>query len=200
MTDPELHGIALQALNMAKRDLRGGSFNFLIAAYHAGEGLHRMTKIEQMIIGKLGEGWLNSGHTKDVGFGLLQLATALRPPDAVVVVTCCNVFKPSEKFKALPAAEQEVHLEVMRTQGHDKHHEMVRAGLLTMVDALTATAQTAERVCLAVQEVGPDTKTKSHFFVQDEFGGRIKMYGNSLQEIVEMLTEAGLEIKDAPTE
>ena len=50
MTDPELQGIAAQAHNMAKRDLQLGQFNFLVAAYCAGERLHRMRQVEALIV------------------------------------------------------------------------------------------------------------------------------------------------------
>jgi hypothetical protein len=43
MTDAELKGLALQALNMAKRDLeRNNRLGCFLASHHAGEGIHRM--------------------------------------------------------------------------------------------------------------------------------------------------------------
>ncbi len=82
MTDQEMLGLAAQALNMAKRDLEAGNFNFLLAGYFEGEALHRMKKVEELILKHLGENWLNSGQTKDVGFGVMRTAVDLMPPHA----------------------------------------------------------------------------------------------------------------------
>jgi hypothetical protein len=89
MTDSELQGIGAQALNMAKREMKRGYFNFLLAAYHTTDTppLHRMTQIEAILIERLGEGWLNSDAAKDRGFFLLRIAVSILPPDAVVMVT-----------------------------------------------------------------------------------------------------------------
>jgi hypothetical protein len=178
MTDEELKGIAAQALNMAKRDLERKRFNFLLAVYHERDThkLHRMEKVEKFIISKLGENWLNQGKTKDLGFGLIRGAVNFMPPDAVVFVTVCNMFTPTEKFNKLPVAEKKK----LMDEGHDRHHEAVREGLLTLSDALLAMAQTPQRICIYQQAISekefigqPETK----FMPQEDFGGRLKMFG-----------------------
>jgi len=178
MTDEQLQGFAAQALNMAKKDIERHRFHFLIATYHEAdqEGLHRMTRIEKLIIEKLGEAWLNSGRTKDAGFELLRVAVDLMPPDAVIFVTSCNAFTPTAKFAALSREQQE---ELMNS-GHDRHHEAVKEGLLVIQDGLLALAQTTERICVYQQAVengafsgSPQTKV----FPQEGFSGRMKMFG-----------------------
>jgi hypothetical protein len=173
MTDAELQGITAQALNMAKRDIQRGKFNFLLAAYHAGEGLHRMTKIEATVVERLGEEWLNRGGTKDFGFLLIQFAVAMKPPDAVVWVTAANMFKPTPALAELSIEEQKRLLD----STHDRHHQAVKEGLLTLADVLTAVGQTAESVCHYVLEKNADQPTVQ-FFPQADFAGRMKMYGH----------------------
>jgi len=121
LTDAELQGIALQALNMAKRDLLQHKFNFLVGAYHHGEGLHRMRKIETLLIETLGEDWLNGGRTKDAGFGVLRSAVERMPPDAVVFVSIVNQFMAAEKLRTL--GEEEAR-ELLNST-HDRHHRAV---------------------------------------------------------------------------
>ena len=179
MTDAELQGIAAQSLNMAKRDLARGRFNFLLAAYNLCDTppLHRMDKIEALVIERLGENWLNSGRTKNIGFQTLRIAVDLLPPDAVVIVTMCNGFSLTAKFWELtPAQQRELH-----NATHDRHHEAVKEGLMDVCDVLLATVQTPERVCMYQQNLDrrgeftgrPETKC----FPQEGFDGRLKMYG-----------------------
>jgi hypothetical protein len=179
MTDPELQGIAAQALNMAKRDMERGSLHFLVAVYHAGEGLFRMSKVETLITERLGQGWLNSGHLKDVGFETLRMCVDAMKPEAFVFAHATNVFTPSEKLRALPEEERN---RVLNAKSHDEHHEFVRQGLLTIHDALTCSAQTAERVCMYTQKFDPTIKQFigppiAQFTDQAHFSGRLKMYG-----------------------
>lgn len=183
MTDAELKGIAAQALNLAKLDRERGQFNFLLASYHEGEGLHRMTKIEATIIQMLGEEWMNSGARKDIGFGIIRLATAILPPDALVFVTAANGFAPTAKFHALPLDQQKALIDA----GHDRHHEAAKEGFFELHDIWAVVAQTAERVCLYEQANEPDAKPHCRFCPQDEFGGRMKVYGADLQKTVRML-------------
>src|SRR5215831_1034941 len=69
MTDTELQGIALQALNLAKRDIeQKGTLSGLLAVSYPGEGLKRMTGVEEIIVEKLGEDWLSSSAKKNVAF------------------------------------------------------------------------------------------------------------------------------------
>jgi hypothetical protein len=180
MTDAQLQGLAAQALNMAKREMERGSFNFLLASWHEGETLHRMRTIERTIIEKLGEDWLNGGRTKDLGFGLLKLATAMLPPDAMVFVCVSNFFEPTERLLALSLEEQHKTL----GQTHDGHHQAVKEGLLKLCDALTAVAQTPERMCSYMQKVAVGRRVVRfldqpvvQLFDQSDFSGRMKLYG-----------------------
>jgi len=187
MTDPELQGIAAQALNMAKRDQEQGKFNFLVATYHAGEGVHRMSKIEAEIVNALGTDWLNSGARKDIGFGILQLCVALRPPDAIVFVTGTHLFKPTAAFNKLPREEQEKVLD----GPHSVHHRAVRDGLLELSDAWYATAQTPERACMYIQELKPDARPEVTFVAVADIDdrARTKLFGRDPKKVLEELVE-----------
>lgn len=178
MTDAELQGVAAQALNLAKRDMQQNKFNFLLASYHVGDvpPLHRMQKVEALIIEKLGEDWLNNGKTKDAGFRMLRFCIDVLPPDAVVFVTAANRFQPTAKFETLTEVQRQELLDA----GHDRHNQAAKEGLLELHDCLCAIAQTPTRVCNYMQDflcghpVGnPDTS----FFPQANFDGRIKMFG-----------------------
>jgi hypothetical protein len=179
LSDAQLQGIAAQALNMAKLDLQRDRFNFLLAFYiEAWEHrLKRMGKLEALIIEKLGENWLNSGRTKDLGFDGIRKCVDLAPPDAVVIVTVANKFYPTAKFRELSEAEQEE----LVTATHDRHHEAVKQGLFSMYDVLWGTAQTPERICLVHQKIRSGgtfiDKPEMHCGPQEDFGGRIKMFG-----------------------
>jgi hypothetical protein len=179
LSDEELKGIAAQALNMAKRDAERGGFNFLLAAYNLGDTppLHRMSQIEALIIKRLGEDWLNHGHTKDFGFKVLRTCIDMLPPDAVAFVTMCNGFSPTEKFHGLDPEEQRKLVDA----GHKVHHQMVKDGLLTVCDVLSALAQTPERVCQYVQKLDEHGRLTGQpevgFSPQENFDGRIKMFG-----------------------
>ena len=182
LTDAELQGIAAQALNMAKLDMERGKLNFLLASYYEGEipPLHRMDRIEALIIQRLGENWLNSGRTKDIGFKTLRIAVDLLPPDAVVFVTFNNGFSFGAKFHELPPAQQkEVFNELIRA-GHDRHHQAVKEGLLDVCDVLLATVQTPERVCIYQQSLDRrgefSGKPQTRFMRQQDLGGRLKMF------------------------
>ena len=179
ITDEQLHGIAAQAFNLARKDLERGQFNFLVASYHEGDvpPLRRMVKVERKIIETLGEEWLNSGRTKDIGFGVLRKCIDFLPPDAIALCTVVNFFRSTEKFKALPEAEQE---ELM-AGAHDSHNEAVKLGLLSVADALWVVAQTPERVCCYLQILDargrPQEQPQVDFYPQDGFDGRLKMFG-----------------------
>lgn len=179
LTDAHLQGIAKQALNLAARDIEQAQFNFLLASYHESDKqpLRRMRTIETLIVERLGEKWLESGKTKDMGFSMLSMAVAMLPPDAVVFVTAANGFVPTDKFRALTLEQQ---LDLLN-KGHDTHHRAVRDGLFTLDDMLAAVVQTAERVCLCNQSLDPRgrlTGTPSMQCVpQEQFDGRMKMFG-----------------------
>lgn len=176
LSDPQLEGLAAQAFNMARTDIERGTFNFLLASYHAGERLHRMRKIEQLVIERCGEDWLNSEPMKDHVFGLLRLFLALAPPEAMVFACVINKFIPTEKFDALEMDAQKKIL----TGGHPGHHRAVQQGYLRIVDALTAIAQTTERICIRNQGINADVPEVS-FWAADEFEGRMKLYGGEVK-------------------
>jgi hypothetical protein len=179
LTDAQLQGIGAQCLNIAKRDLNRGGFNFLLAAYHESDvpPLHRMNDIEALTIERLGEDWLNNGSTKDLGFRVLRMAVDMLPPDAVVIVTICNYFSPTAKLLARPLEEQQE----LANQSHDRHHEAVRKGLMEVCDMLLATVQTPERVCFYQQKLNRRgefiDKPETRCLPQEEFNGRVKMFG-----------------------
>ena len=178
MTDAQLQGIGAQACNMCKRDLERDEFNFFLATYECdARQLHRMTKIEELIVQQLGENWLNSGRTKDIGFGILRECVDLMPPDAMIIASVTNHFRPTEKFDQLTSEQKQ---ELVHS-AHDRHHEAVAQGLLTLCDALTVVVQTPERVCLYTQDFDrhrhPVGKPDTHCIPQEQFGGRMKMFG-----------------------
>jgi hypothetical protein len=178
LTDAELQGFAAQALNIAKHDIeQNGEFNFLLASYHESDTppIHRMTSIETLIIGRLGKDWLNNGRKKDVGFYMLRMAVKMLPPDAVVFATAANKFKATAKLAALPMKQQ---LDMLDTN-HDRHHQMVKEGLLELHDTLCVLVQTPTRVCQYAQEIHHGQfvgKPEMIFTAQAVFDGRLKMY------------------------
>ena len=170
MTDAALQGMALQSLNMAKRDLERGKFNFLLAAYHEGEGLRRMRSVETLVIEKLGRGWLNDARAKDAGFWVLRKATEIHPPDAIAFAALASEMRPTEKMKALSPEEQRRLLE---------SNDMVD-GFMVSQDVVYITAQTPLRVCTCVQKVyrhryidAPELKIGD----MTKFSGRSKLFG-----------------------
>jgi len=179
MTDAELQGIAMQALNLAKKDCECKSkFKGLIACWYEGEPLRRMTTVETAIVEKLGPDWLDHGYKKDHAFQILRAACDALKPDAMVFVTATNMFEPTAKLIQL--GEKAVKKLVQET--HDAHHQAVRDGLLSIQDALIATAQTPQRVCLYRQPYRNSEfigRPEVALFAQVEFGGRLKMYGES---------------------
>jgi len=144
MTDKQLQGLAMQALNLTKADRQYNRWHgFLLASYHNGGQLYRMRKVERTIIDLAGEDWLNHGALKDRAFGILRLATKVLKPDAVIFVTAINKFISTPKLHALPQEE----IDRILDAGHDCHHKAAAEGLLELQDAFMANAQTAERVC-----------------------------------------------------
>jgi hypothetical protein len=187
LSDEELKGIAVQVLNMAKRDGEKHQFNFLFAVYNLGDvpPLMRMSRVEALVIERLGEGWLDNGVAKSIAFKVLRQCVDIKPPDAVAFVTLCNGFSPTEKFRGLDPAGQKKLVE----KGHDSHHQMVRDGLLTVQDVLLAIVQTPERVCRCHQTLDerkqflgqPDVD----FSTQENFDGRLKMFGKHYDAVTE---------------
>jgi len=177
MTDAEMVGLAAQALNLAKLDIERGRFVFVLASYHEGAPLHRMKTIERLIVERLGKKWLEYGQTKDLGFGMLRAACDILPPDALVIVTAGDYFKPTEKMRALPEAERRA---VLR-KGNDGNAQAVKDGLFTSTNCLITIVQNPERVCQYLQDVAEDGQVvgapQTMFFPQDQFSGRLKMFG-----------------------
>jgi hypothetical protein len=191
VTDAELQGIALQALNIAKTEFEHtGSFGGLLASYHHGSGLHRMTEVEAMIRERLGHDWLDNGHKKDAAFSVLRWICRVAPPEAMVFATAINAFLPTEKLIQMgPEAIRKV-----LNEGHKRHHQAVQEGLLSLQDAFLAVAQTAERICFYTQtcERGrflgqPDV----HFVDQDQFDGRLKMFGTKGEALRNFASKSG---------
>ena len=90
---------------------------------------------------KLGKGWLGDDAKKDYGFHVPRLATLAMPPDAVVIVTPTNAFKPTAKFKFRGETAKRA------TDTPEKRRRLVAEGLLELIDSVTAVAQTPQRVC-----------------------------------------------------
>jgi len=186
MTDPELEGIARQSLNMMKRDAECGKLNFFIGACaYEGEPLHRMRKIEQQLIDRCGERWLNDERMKSRAFHTMRLIFSLLPPAAIVFGTAANMFRTTKKFDQLPAEEQEQMLD----GGHDRHHTAVKRGLMTIEDVLQATAQTPQRVCISQWIRGHTQPEPPHFLDQKDFAGRLKMFGPKVKLSDQMLAQ-----------
>lgn len=177
ITDSELQGLALQALNMAKKDHMQGKLCCVIATYHEGEGIHRMRIIEDLLVKKLGQDWLNKGNSKDFAFGLLRKAIRHQPCDAFVFACAGNQFNKTEAFSQLDPQEQKPIL----GDSHDRHHQAVKEGLFSIHDAIQTIAQTANRVCAYIQVMSNNYEFEGppqvQFFDQYEFQGRMKMFG-----------------------
>jgi hypothetical protein len=176
LTDAQLQGLGAQACNLAKLDMERGKFHFLLASYHNGEQLHRMTMVENLIVEKLGEDWLSGGRTKDVGFGVMRTCVDLMPPDAFIFASMTNQFSPTEKFDQLTKKQKAELFDA----GHDRHHRAVAEGLLLVRDVLTVLVQTPERICIHCQPMEngqPVGQAVSQCGPQDGFGGRMKMFG-----------------------
>jgi hypothetical protein len=181
MTDRELEGLAAQALNMARLEIeRGNGFGFLLATCHDGRTLYRMERVEQLIAERLGEDWLDHGRKKDRAFGLLRMAVDHIPvkPDAIVIVTAGDQFWPTGKFHALDPETQKK-LATNSTPAERRRH--AAEGLYTVRDVLQALAQSPERVCIRWQPVDERGRfidsPRTELFDQENFGGRIKMFG-----------------------
>lgn len=183
MTDQELLGAARQTLNMARADweLQGWPTGIVLASYHATDvpPLRRMRLIEALLQNKLGKSWLNDDAKKDHGFYVLRLGTLALPPDAVVIVTPTNAYQTTAKFKLRGKAVSRA------TDTPEKRRQLVAEGQMELVDSVTATAQTPERVCGVCQPVERGVyvgEPRTHFFDQAQFSGRMKMFGGEISE------------------
>lgn len=179
MTDAELKGIAAQALNMAKLDLERGTFSFLFALYFEEEDppLRRLRNIEQLISERLGKDWLNFDDKKALAFRILREGASVAPPDAIVIATAINSFRSTERFNALPEAQQRK----IEKRGMRAIRKAVTAGLFTRADGIQVVVQTPERVCHCVQDFDsnhqPVGGPRIQLVPQSNFGGRLKMFG-----------------------
>jgi hypothetical protein len=191
MTDAELQGIALQALNMAKTEFEHtGSFGGLLAIYHQDKGLHRMTQIEVLIREKFGEDWLNNARKKEAAFHVLRIACSILRPEAVIFATAINAFRPTKKLMQMGSEA----IEEILDRGHPGHHKAVQDGLLSIRDAFFASAQTAQRVCLYTQTIQHGRFTGQpdvHFLDQNQFDGNLKMYGTKGEAIRTFASKSG---------
>jgi len=197
VTDKQLEGLAMQALNLAKTDRQYKRWRgFLVADWHEGGQLHRMRKVERTIIELAGEDWLDHGDLKSRAFGIMRMVVKFLNPGALVFVTACNRFVATPQLMALPKKE----IEQLMNASHERHHEAAAEGLLELQDAFIATAQTAERVCTCTHRVGRRGallgQPEVQFFPQAHFDGRMKMYGEGEHcidlDLEEMLREAAL--------
>ncbi len=197
ISEAELKGLAVQALNMATRDLEQGiSFNFMVAVYDAGMNppLHRARYVEKLVVDVLGETWMNGDVTKDCGFAVLRTAVTLLPPDAVVIVSGGNGFKVTAKFRSELSPEQQQEL---FNASHARHHEAVKEGYLSVNDILVASAQTP---ALAGQwwrgvEGGRVVGELEGFITSQEcLQGRLKMFGE-LDPLAKAMVEGYLAAK-----
>jgi hypothetical protein len=191
MTDDELQGITLQALNMAKTEFEhAGSFGGLLASYHHGSGLRRMTEVEALIREKLGHDWLDVGHKKNAAFDVLRITCSILRPEAVIFATAVNAFQPTKKLMQMGHEA----VAKLAQQGHPGHHKAVQEGLLSVHDAFFAAAQTAERVCLYTQTIQHGRFTgqpEVKFFDQDQFDGNLKMFGTQGEAVRNFASKSG---------
>ncbi len=173
MTDELLKGLAAQASNMAKMEMRSHhQLNGLLAVYYEGDGLHRLRKIERLAVEHYGEDWLNSGQAKEIIFGVLCAGALALPPDAIAVATVVTAYWRTPAFDALPTEEREL-------VGDDpgRYPEYLKPH-----DALMSIVQTSERVCISTHRLQGSLligQPEISVGPQEGFGGRIKMYGKS---------------------
>jgi hypothetical protein len=178
ITQQELEGIARQALNMARTasDQNRWETSIVLASYHEADGrLHRMEKVERLLLEKLGPGWLGDEGRKDVGFSVIREGVDYMPPDAIVIVAPADFYRPAAKMLALPEGEQRR----LFQRSYENRRQMIDDGLLKCIDSFNAVAQTPELVIVCNQAADGETAPESHCFAQDEFDGRWKMFGVS---------------------
>lgn len=132
--------------NMAKTELRTHQeLNGIIASYIEGEGLHRMRKVEQLLIEAAGKSWTRSPAAKEVIFSGLAFCAKTTRPDAFVLCTGGDEYRQNAAFEALPPEEQERLMDAY----HPKHMPQY----FKAHDVLMVTAQTPERVCVYTQDI-----------------------------------------------
>jgi hypothetical protein len=160
MTDDLLKGLAAQAANMGKADIQHrGELHGVLAVYYEGQGLHRMRKVEALLIEKCGKGWLNDEGAKHAIFGILCFGANVIPPDAIVVAFAANLYvsnKAGDKGPKVPG------------------------------DRLISIAQTKDRVCLRDQELRGGSligEPKIVFVDQIDWKGRLKLFGEPPPDI-----------------
>jgi len=175
MTDQELEGFAAQAFNLARTEWkRKGEFNWLLASFHHGSGLHRMTKVEALVIQMAGEDWLNDPERQaQVGY-VLRVATCLMPPDAIAVVSVADAWQLTDAFNALPKKDQNKILNGPR----EARNSAIALGLLTVEEVLVCMAQTPSRACRYQRRLDElnDAKPTVDFGEMAQLHGRFKFF------------------------
>jgi len=176
MTDQELEGFAAQAFNLARTEWkRKGELNWLLASFHKGRGLHRMTKVEALVIEMAGEDWMNHPAKKErVGY-VLRVATHLMPPDAIALVSIADRWKPTDAFNTLSEADQKKIMDGPR----EARADATSLGLLTVDEVMVCWAQTPSRVCSYQRTLDEleDSKPLVQFGPMELFDGNFKLFG-----------------------
>lgn len=184
MTEQELKGVAFQALNLARADrtTRGWKTSIVLAIYYKTDKtpLTRMESVEELLLEKLGKGWLSDGRKKDMAFQLLRRAIDKFPktPDAVIIVTPADMYMPTAKMLELSMEEQKR----LADLGASARPRLVREGLYDVIDSYTALAQTPELVMTVNQAADDETAPVTRCGPLNSLTGRLKMFGGEDQE------------------
>jgi cyclophilin family peptidyl-prolyl cis-trans isomerase len=188
MTDAELQGIAAQAFNMARRQMeQETNFSGLFAVYHHDGGLRRWLMVEQLIVQRMGHDWLNKGHAKTLVFTILRLGVVTTNPEAVVFGSVVNEFPPTSKMRKLSLEKQK---ELIERVNRDPHL-IAAQGFAEMRAALMILAQTADRVCMYTKPLGIEEPASTKMSDQQDFGGRMKLYGFTEEQVLQELGRFG---------
>ena len=148
VSDELLRGLAVQAFNMAKRDVERDCFNFLVASYTRAKA----STAWQWWNAKSSKGSAKTGSTtaarrQSASRSLVSASTSHRP-NAVIIGTAINRFKATAKLRARPVTDRRR----CSTRNHDRHHEAVAEGLLEVCNALFVSVQTPEKMLLYTQD------------------------------------------------
>jgi hypothetical protein len=146
MTENELRGHARVIANMAKNELRRtGNCDGVIAIINDGR-IHRCRLIESTVKEIAGAEWLNNSAMKAGVFEVLRAMTASTLQEAVAFASVVNQYMATAKLTALP------HEEGDRVTAGLSCAELVAQGWMhPPFDAVMATVQTAELVCVFTQ-------------------------------------------------
>lgn len=169
MQDNQLEALGLQAINMFKADYRHG---FALVSYYEGEGARRMRLLEDTIVEKAGEDWLNNWHLKARVFQIIRIGNMITPPAAMAHVSAANKFVFTKKGEALPPEK----LQELLHGGHDRHHRAVREGYMRCIDCICANVQTPERVVAVILATGEERPTVQLRAAYAELEGSTRMF------------------------